>query len=99
MAKPTEYLHACAFSKRPDIVWGPGVAGAALSAAMSAAGALANLHLDSQALRPVVALACGALAATVVLAERWAAAPERLGRGAAAAAFASALAALGASIS
>jgi hypothetical protein len=43
----------------------------------------------------LVALTCGAIAATAVLAERWAAAPERLAQGATAGALAGFLAALG----
>lgn len=69
--------------------------GAAATASISAAGALANLHLDCAPLRAFVALSCGAVAAAVVIGERWAAAPDRPIRGAAAGAFAGAMAAIG----
>lgn len=73
-----------------------GFAAAVLSAAISAAGALANVHFDYPPLRPLVVLTCAAIAAAAAIAERWAAAPERPGRGAAAGALAGGFAALGA---
>ena len=69
-------------------------AGAALFAAFAAAGAWLNLVLAFSALRPFVALACGALASTAVLVAQWKAQPDALGKGAAVAAAAGALCAL-----
>ena len=69
-------------------------AGAALFAAFAAAGAWLNLVLAFSALRPFVALACGALASTAVLVAQWKSEPEGLGKGAAIATAAGCLCAL-----
>lgn len=70
--------------------WGSLAALAACSA-LAALGYVASSALPCPALRAQVAAALGSLACAAVMAERWAADPERIGRGSSLAALAGAL--------
>ena len=62
-------------------------------AGVAAAGGWMNGQLDWPLLRVHVALACAALASTLVLVDRWAAEPQRIARGGLLAALAGTVAA------